>query len=126
MSNKAKSIADINAMTPEARYDYMIEQIKQEQVIWTLQDTDGCVMLTTEEEDCIPMWPSEESAELWAVDDWKDCQPLAIPLNEWQERWVPGMEEDDLFVAVFPMQQDLGVVVPPYEVNERLTPKKRH
>ncbi|WP_351090141.1 DUF2750 domain-containing protein, partial [Shewanella sp. S1-49-MNA-CIBAN-0167] len=78
-------------LTPEGRYDYMVEQIKAEKIIWTLQDQDGCVMLTTEDEDCIPMWPSEETAALWAVDEWKDCEPLAIPLDEFQERWVSGM-----------------------------------
>lgn len=128
MSTKPKSLSDLMNMTPEGRYDYMIEQVKANKVIWSLQDDDGCVMLTTEDEDCIPMWPSEETAALWAVDDWKDCEPLAIPLDEFLERWVSGMEDDDLFIAVFPVQDDLGVVVPPYEVNERLTPKsnKKH
>lgn len=126
MSKTAKSLNDITAMTPEARYDYLVEQVKEHKELWTLQDHDGCVMLTTEEEDCIPMWPSEEAAKLWAVDEWKECQPLAIPLNEWQERWVSGMEDDDLFVAVFPVVDDLGVVIPPYELNEKLTPKTRH
>ncbi|MCC4831242.1 DUF2750 domain-containing protein [Shewanella sp. 1_MG-2023] len=125
MSSKPKSIEDQLNMTPEARYDYLVEQVKQEQQIWSLQDQDGCVMLTTEDEDCIPMWPSEEAAKLWAVDEWRDCEPLSIPLNEFQERWVGGMSEDDLFVAVFPVQEDLGVVIPPYELDSRLTPKKQ-
>ncbi|WP_025819544.1 DUF2750 domain-containing protein [Shewanella marina] len=126
MSDSAKMLAKITAMTPEARYDHMVEEIKANKVIWTLQDNDGCVMLTTEDEDCIPMWPSEEAAALWAVDDWQDCEPLAIELGEWQERWVSGMEDDELFVAVFPVQDDLGVVVAPFELDQRLTPKTRH
>ncbi|UJF21479.1 DUF2750 domain-containing protein [Shewanella sp. HL-SH8] len=123
MSIKQKSVAELLQLTPEGRYDYMIEQVKSHKMIWSLQDSDGCVMLTTEDEDCIPMWPSEETAALWAVDDWKDCEPLAIPLDEFQERWVSGMEDDDLFIAVFPVQEDLGVVVPPFEVDQRLTSK---
>ena len=123
MSNKIKSVPELINLTPEGRYDYMVEQIKTDNVIWTLQDQDGCVMLTTEDEDCIPMWPSEETAALWAVDEWKECEPLAIPLDEFQQRWVSGMEDDDLFIAVFPVQEDLGVVVPPYEVNERISSK---
>ncbi|MCL1141931.1 DUF2750 domain-containing protein [Shewanella gaetbuli] len=128
MSTKQKTVAELLNLTPEGRYDYMIEQVKANKVIWSLQDNDGCVMLTTEDEDCIPMWPSEETAALWAVDDWKDCEPLAIDLDEFQQRWVSGMEEDDLFIAVFPVQDDLGVVVAPYEVDQRLTPKsnKKH
>ncbi|MBB1382072.1 DUF2750 domain-containing protein, partial [Shewanella sp. SR41-2] len=55
MSNKTKSVSELMNLTPEGRYDYMVEQIKSEKIIWTLQDQDGCVMLTTEDEDCIPM-----------------------------------------------------------------------
>lgn len=80
MSKTVKTLAETAAMTPEARYDYLVEQVKEHKVLWTLQDQDGCVMLTTEEEDCIPMWPTEEAAESWAVDEWSDCQTLAIPL----------------------------------------------
>ncbi|MBB1269793.1 DUF2750 domain-containing protein [Shewanella sp. SR44-3] len=125
MSNAKKSISEQVNMTPEARYDFLVEQIKTEKHLWTLQDQDGCVMLTTDDEDCIPMWSSEEAASLWAVDEWSDCEPLAIPLDEFQERWVPGMGDDDLFVAVFPVQDDLGVVIPPFEFNERLTPRAK-
>ncbi|WP_394129685.1 DUF2750 domain-containing protein [Shewanella maritima] len=123
--SKAKTVEQLLNMTPEARYDYLIEQVKANKTIWTLQDHDGCVMLTTEDEDCIPMWPSEETAKLWAVDDWKECTALAIPLDEFQQRWVSGMEDDELFVAVFPVEQDLGVVIPPYEVDQRLTPRAK-
>ncbi|MCL2917462.1 DUF2750 domain-containing protein [Shewanella litorisediminis] len=121
-----KTLAQITAMTPEARYDYLVAEVKEHKEIWTLQDQDGCVMLTTDEDDCIPMWPSEEAAALWAVDEWQDCEPLSIPLNEWLERWVAGMQDDDLQVAVFPVQEDLGVVVPPWELESRLQPKPRH
>ena len=121
----SKSAKEASQMTPEARYDYFVEQAKEHKTLWTLQDDDGCVMLTTDDEDCIPMWPSEEAANLWAVDDWKACTPLSIPLDEWLERWVPGMQDDDLFVAVFPVQDDLGVVIEPFEVEQRLAPKKQ-
>ncbi|MGL4899011.1 MAG: DUF2750 domain-containing protein, partial [Shewanella sp.] len=49
-----------------------------------------------------------------------------FPYTEWHERWVPGMEDDDLFVAVFPVQDDLGVVIPPYELDQRLITKQSH
>ncbi|WP_299009686.1 DUF2750 domain-containing protein [uncultured Shewanella sp.] len=126
MSTNEKSLKQVTQLTPEARYDFLVKQVKDQQNLWTLQDVNGCVMLTTDEEDCIPMWPSEEAAALWAVDDWKDCQPLAIPLKEWIERWVPGMQDDELYVAVFPVHDDLGVVIPPFELEARLLPKQQH
>ncbi|MGI2257827.1 DUF2750 domain-containing protein [Shewanella sp. GXUN23E] len=126
MTKKNKSLAELSVMTPEARYDFMVAEIKASEEIWTLQDTDGCVMLTTEDEDCIPMWPSEEAAQAWAVDDWQDCEPLSIPVRDFLERWVPGMEDDELLVAAFPVEGDLGVVIPPHELESKLTSGKRH
>ncbi|MCF1429272.1 MAG: DUF2750 domain-containing protein [Shewanella sp.] len=126
MTKKNKSLAELSVMTPEARYDFMVAEIKSSEAIWTLQDTDGCVMLTTEDEDCIPMWPSEEAARAWAVDDWQDCEPLSIPVRDFLERWVPGMEDDQLLVAAFPIEGDLGVVIPPNELESKLTAGKRH
>ena len=123
---KSTTQSHLSSMTPEARYDYLVEQVKANQEIWTLQDSDGCVMLTTEDEDCIPMWPSEEMAAEWACDDWQDCVPLSIPLQEWLSRWVVGMQDDDLYVAVFPVEEDLGVVIPPYELEQRLITNKKH
>ncbi|WP_345844096.1 DUF2750 domain-containing protein [Shewanella algae] len=124
--SKKQTQAQFVGMTPEGRYDFLVEQVKEHKELWVLQDNDGCVMLTTDDEDCIPVWPSEETASLWAVDDWQDCRPLSIGLAEWLERWVPGMEDDELYVAVFPMLEDLGVVIPPHELEQRLAPKTRH
>ena len=124
--SKKQTQAQFAGMTPEGRYDFLVEQVKEHKELWVLQDNDGCVMLTTDDEDCIPVWPSEETASLWAEDDWQDCRPLSIDLAEWLERWVPGMEDDELYVAVFPMLEDLGVVIPPHELEQRLAPKTRH
>lgn len=124
--SKKQIQAQFAGMTPEGRYDFLVEQVKEHKELWVLQDNDGCVMLTTDDEDCIPVWPSEETASLWAEDDWQDCRPLSIGLTEWLERWVPGMEDDELYVAVFPMLEDLGVVIPPHELEQRLAPKTRH
>ena len=124
--SKKQIQAQFAGMTPEGRYDFLVEQVKEHKELWVLQDNDGCVMLTTDDEDCIPVWPSEETASLWAEDDWQDCRPLSISLAEWLERWVPGMEDDELYVAVFPMLEDLGVVIPPHELEQRLAPKTRH
>ncbi|QSX34681.1 DUF2750 domain-containing protein [Shewanella avicenniae] len=117
---------DFSHMTPEQRYQYLVEQTKANKELWIIQDDDGCVMLTTDDEDCIPVWPSEAAALQWTKDEWQDCRPLSISLSDWLERWVPGMEDDELFVAVFPLEDDLGVVVPPHELESQFKPKTKH
>lgn len=36
MSKTVKTLAETAAMTPEGRYDYLVEQVKEHKVLWTL------------------------------------------------------------------------------------------
>ena len=53
------------------------------------------------------------------------CQPQALTLKVWQARWLPGMEDDQLLVAVFPTTDATGVVVEPRELQEAFERKKK-
>ncbi|GAA6186032.1 MULTISPECIES: DUF2750 domain-containing protein [Alteromonadaceae] len=104
---------DVIQMSPEKRHAYLLTQVTINQKIWILTDEHGCVMLNSEDEDCVPVWPSEEFAEYWATGDWAQCTPKAIPLQDWFERWTGGLEEDGVNIAVFPNPDEEGIVVFP-------------
>ena len=93
------------------RLKYLFKTMMAEKQVWLLVDDIGCVMLNTEDEDCVPIWPSEQFAQGWATGEWQHCQPKCIKLNEWQQRWIPGLIEDDLSVAVFPNENEEGMVM---------------
>ena len=92
----------------------------QERQIWILTDEHGCVMLNTEDEDCVPVWPHQELAEQWATGEWENCKAEAISLNKWHSRWTYGLEDDELAVVVFPNQNEEGVVLFPDEFDFEL------
>ncbi len=110
------------AMTLDAdgRYTFFIQQAVANGKLWILKDDSGCMLLNAEEEDAIPFWSDEELARVWAEKEWANCTPWAIPLKEWLDRWVKGMEEDGLAVAVFPLPEELGVLEDPAEVADSL------
>lgn len=119
--------SSVNAITgydAEQRFDFLVAEVIANGELWVLTDELGSVMLNTDDEDCVPVWPGRAFAEQWATDEWSECEPLAIPLKEWNFRWTPGLEEDGFAVVVFPMageaEQD-GLVVSPEELDRALT-----
>ena len=45
MSKTVKTLAETAAMTPEGRYDYLVEQVKEHKVLWT------CLLYTSDAAD---------------------------------------------------------------------------
>lgn len=116
----AATIETINQYDSEKRFQYCVKEVVENREIWILTDADGCVMLNTEDEDCVPVWPNQEFAQAWANGEWEDCQPEAISLNKWHSRWSNGLEQDDLSIVVFPNAEQEGVIVFPDEFDFEL------
>lgn len=113
-------------LNDDERFNYFVNKAHEHQEVWILTDEHGCMMLTTEdEEDCIPVWPHADFAKEWAVGDWSQCRAEAISLAVWHSRWAPGMEEDELLVAVFPTNDESGMVVDPRELDAALARKEK-
>jgi hypothetical protein len=115
------SLAALNLLDAEQRFNYLVETVAKEENIWILTDEHGCVMLTTDDQDCIPVWPSQALASVWAIEEWQHCQPQAISLGKWHSRWTPGLEDDELAIVVFPNQDEEGMIVEPDEFDLALS-----
>ncbi|MGJ8680657.1 DUF2750 domain-containing protein [Paraglaciecola sp.] len=122
MSNSLdpNTLDQITQYTPEQRLKYLVKEVIQQQKIWILTDQDGCVMLNTEDEDCAPVWPNEEFAQAWATGEWADCAPKSIDLTTWYNKWTQGLEDDDVAIAVFPAEDQEGLVISPQELEFEL------
>ncbi|EGR2126579.1 DUF2750 domain-containing protein [Vibrio cholerae] len=122
MSNPltAEQMALINQYDQEQRFNYCLKEIVANQQVWILKDEHGCVMLNTEEEECVPVWPHREFAQAWATGEWAECEPESIGLSKWFSRWTQGLEQDDLSVVVFPNDNEEGVILFPDEFDFEL------
>ncbi len=121
----AAEVAKIYAQDAEKRYQYLLQQVQLTQQIWILMDEHGCVMLNSDEEDCVPIWPAEEFAKTWLTEEWKNCKLESISVAKWQSRWTTGLEEDELSIAIFPDHQGEGLVISPYEFDADLRAKNK-
>mgnify|MGYP000309261053 CR=1 FL=1 len=120
----ASQIDDISRQQPEQRLKYLVNQAVERKQLWILTDEHGAVMLTTEEEDCIPVWPNQEFAEMWATGDWQGFEAKAISLTDWLNKWTPGLEEDEIAIVVFPVTEDDGLVLDSYELADEIQQKR--
>ena len=113
-------LATIEQYSPEQRLQYLVKEVVKHQKVWILTDDDGCVMLNSDDEDCAPVWPSEAFAQAWATGDWADCKPAAIDLKTWRTRWTYGLEGDNVAIAVFPGEDEQGLVISAQEFDYEL------
>ena len=120
-----QQIQKIQAYNAQSRSNYFMKEVLKNKQVWLLVDEHGCVMLNTEEEDCVPVWPNKEFAETWATEEWSHCTAEAISLAKWQSRWTPGLEEDELAIVVFPDQNNEGLVLFPDELEFELQQAKK-
>ncbi len=109
----------------EQRAKYFLKEVIKNNQLWILTDEHGCVMLNTEDEDCVPVWPNQEFAMAWATDEWQSCKAEKISLNKWFSRWSQGLEEDELALVVFPSQEEQGLVFYPEELEFELKAQQK-
>lgn len=110
-------------MNEEQLFSHFVTEAVTQQKIWILTDHYGCVMLNTEDEDCVPVWPDQSLAEAWATDEWSECKAEAIPLKKWHSHWTPGLEEDGFAVVVCPVEGQDGIVIYADDLDKSLTKK---
>ncbi|MCC2617451.1 DUF2750 domain-containing protein [Aestuariibacter halophilus] len=108
-------------MPPEQRLKRTIDGFKSEQALWILTDNDGAVMLTTDEGDGIPVWPTQALAKDWANNEWSSCTPKGIPLTDWLDRWTDGLAEDEVDVVICPVPGEDGLIISSDELAHYLT-----
>lgn len=100
---------------------YACSQMHSNNAVWILKDNDGCVMLTTEDEDGVPVWSECSLAEAWVNEDWQGCKAYSIELQTWYQKWTQGLIKDQLAVMINPSEfQEEGVVLSPEEFEQAL------
>ena len=123
--SQPSDIASILKMDSEQLYFHFVSEAVAQQQIWILMDHYGSVMLNTEDEDCVPVWPSQELAEAWATEEWGECKAEAIPLSKWYSNWTPGLEDDGFAVVICPIEDQDGVIAYADDLDAALRKKEQ-
>ena len=96
MSEKLSSslVEEIQTYDDEKRAKYFFKEVVLNNKIWILTDEHGCVMLNTEEDDCVPVWPNEEFASvlLIARTDYLENNPELV------KNWLKSHKETVVWI----------------------------
>jgi len=107
----------------QKRFNVFLERVAEHGLVWGLKSADGwCVCESNEYENTVVMlfWPDKAYARQCAVEEWAHYQPAAIPLNEFLELWLPGLNEDGLLAGVNWNVELVGLEVEPEFLLEKL------
>ncbi|MEO9654789.1 DUF2750 domain-containing protein [Marinomonas sp.] len=84
------------------RYDKLVKTIRQGLSLWTLADSEGCLIIALGQDKVLPIWPSQQHAESWGKSEYEGFSGLEITAENWQEKWLSGMSNDGFMVGAAP------------------------
>lgn len=97
-----------------------VERVIAEGDVWALEHPEGWATAPSAVADdlaVIPFWSEETRARACATDEWSEYTPSPIPLDDFLEHWLPGMEADGLLAGVEWSEDLEGVEMPPLELQ---------
>lgn len=92
------------------RYKYFIKKVADFEEVWGLYNKGWATTIDSNGQILIPFWPKKEFAEACALDDWKSYVATSIELDDFINKWLPGMKEDDILPSIFWNNNDSVVV----------------
>jgi hypothetical protein len=105
----------VTSLPGPKRYEYFVKRVADSEEVWSLKSPEGWVMAADDEGlELFPVWSDADYASACREGAWSGSEPGRIPLEEWIDDWLPGLETDTRNVAVFPVRAEMaGVAVEP-------------
>ena len=111
----------ITRLRPEARVEFFVPYVQEHQKLWGLHGENGWIMVDSGGELCLPIWPNPDFVIAWERDDFPNCQPKAIELDEFNQHWAEGLTRNNTLLLLFPCgEEEEGIVMSGLEFKECL------
>ncbi|WP_254507648.1 DUF2750 domain-containing protein [Anatilimnocola floriformis] len=110
-------IKNVLAKDARGRYDYFVSKVADFETVWGLKLDKWVMVADGGGRPAAPFWPEEEFAKLCATDSFAGAVAASIPLDQFLERWLPGLERDGYLVAIFPKPNNQGTLRLPSQLR---------
>jgi hypothetical protein len=108
----------------EALYEGFIERVRATGVVWGLRMEPGEWAYSDSDEyedvEVVLFWSEESRAAAHQLDEWEVHEPTPVPLEEFLEHWLRGMQESGALVGPDWNEDFIGLEVDPAELASRL------
>lgn len=97
----------------EVRYQYALKRIADTETMWSIVgDKSPFAIQSFGKERLLPVWSSKEYAQAFCINDYADCESIAITLDSFEESVIDYICKEGLLLNIFPtVQEPLGKIV---------------
>ncbi|MBB5368806.1 MULTISPECIES: DUF2750 domain-containing protein [unclassified Janthinobacterium] len=110
-----EKIRQVTQLPVQQRYAYCVRKVADTQEVWGLYDA-GWATAEAGGKVSIPFWPEAAFAQACATGDWEHFQPCAIALDDFLNKWLPGMASNDQLASVFPVPHGSASIAAPADL----------
>ncbi len=115
-----KKLSNVLNLPSDERFYYFIRKICDFEEIWGLFNDGWAMSVMDNENTVMSFWPERKFASLCATESWLGYEPKLIPLEEFIQKWLKGMEKDNIHIGVFQTPEDKAVVISAPELKQLL------
>lgn len=112
-------LKNIFALTLEEKYYYFIRKCTEFEEVWGLYNEGWATLADDENNIIIPFWPEEEFAKYNCTNNWQNYHPKPIALNDFIDKWIPGMIKDKRLANIFYLEEGTSkIIITPQQLSE--------
>ena len=108
----------------ESNYQRFVERVRDADEVWGLLSKKGWAYSESneyEDTDVLVFWSASADAQRHVQGEWSRHVPTPIPLDEFIDHWLRGMDEDGVLVGPNWDPGLCGLEVDPRDLAEKLT-----
>jgi hypothetical protein len=112
----------ITSLSEGERVSEFLRRIPETGEIWTLGAGEELIVLGDDEEHSfVVVWPHPEYGQLWyAETDLDEVELVAINAEDFAEEILPGLDEAEIDVVIFPTHDGTGAGVESMKLREMI------
>jgi len=96
----------------KGRYEYSLKRIADNEELWIIGDDDGVRTYSDDNGDIVfPIWPYEEFAKLCCIEEYRQCLPEKLSLDEFVQEYLPDFEKNNYKLTLLPLPTDRGSII---------------
>ncbi|QCR31905.1 DUF2750 domain-containing protein [Lysinibacillus sp. SGAir0095] len=103
-------IEAVHNLSASKRYEYFIKKVADFGEVWRLYDDGWAISEEVNGNPLMPFWPKKEFANLCAVDEWKNYKAEQIELEDFMQKWLPGLKSEGIQPSIFWNNVDSAVL----------------
>ncbi len=107
-------VTNVIALDHQDRLEYTIREIVKHEAVWmAFTETGFPTLVSNDEEEILPIWPSKEVAELCLPDQFKEMNATIdfIDIDTLMDELIPDMTTDQVWFGMFYNDKTEGLII---------------